>query len=386
MTRKRILFSARWYPDRHDPMLGLFVQRHAEAVQLLHDVEVLYVTADKTLPSGKIITDESVHEGIHETRIYFGKHASELTNALEYVKYYLRGLRLITRKRGNIDISHVHVLSRAAIPALWLKYTSGIPFIITEHWSRYLPENVAKGAYSGVFRKWFTRFAVTSASSVTTVTQNLADAMLRLGLKNQYHVVPNVADTGLFHPAKENAERDVKKLIHVSCFDEPAKNIKGIINVVSKLANDRKDFILEIVGDGVDFAEVKQHAEKTGLMDSRIFFTGLLTGEALASRIRDADALVMFSNYENLPCTIVESICSGVPVISSDVGGIREHLRSENGLLVKAGDELALSKAISSFLDQTILFRKDEISQYGLSHFSMKIISERFESIYSQHK
>lgn len=367
-------------------MLGLFVQRHAEAVQMLHDVEVLYVTADKTLSPGKVIIDETVHEGIHETRIYFGKHASELTNAIGYVKYYLKGLNLISRKRVKVDLSHVHVLTRAAIPALWLKYTSGIPYIITEHWSRYLPENVAKGAYSGVLRKWFTRFAITSASAVTTVTQNLADAMLRLGLKNQYHVVPNVADTELFHPAKENTDRTVKKLIHVSCFDEPAKNIRGIINVVSKLAAERNDFILEIVGDGADFAEVKQHAEKTGLIGTKIIFTGLLTGEALASRMRNADALVMFSNYENLPCTIVESICSGVPVISTDVGGIREHIHAETGILIKPQNEAALEAAIRTVLNGTNHFDLQQIRQYGESHFSMKTIGDLFESIYSQHK
>jgi glycosyltransferase involved in cell wall biosynthesis len=367
-------------------MLGLFVQRHAEAVQLLHDVEVLYVTADKALHPGKVIVDESVHEGIHETRIYFGKHDSEPANAFGYVKYYIKGLHLITRKRGKIDLAHVHVLTRAAIPALWLKYTSGIPYIITEHWSRYLPDNVAKGAYSGQLRKWFTRFAVTSASAVTTVTQNLADAMIRLGLKNKYFVVPNVADTVLFYPAKEKADHSVKKLIHVSCFDEPAKNIKGIINVISKLAVERNDFTLEIIGDGVDFTDVKQHAENTGLVGTRIFLTGLLTGEALASRMRNAEALVMFSNYENLPCTIVESICSGVPVISSDVGGIREHVKSDNGMLVNAGDEAGLESAIRSLLTVPLRFNSAKIHGYGEEHFSMKKIAGLFESIYSQHK
>lgn len=367
-------------------MLGLFVQRHAEAVQLLHDVEVLYVTADKTLSPGRVVIDETVHEGIRETKIYFGKHGSEISNAMGYVKNYLKGLNLITRKRGQVDLSHVHVLTRAAIPALWLKYTSGIPYIITEHWSRYLPDNVAGGAFSGVLRRWFTRFAVTSAAAVTTVTQNLADAMMRLGLKNKYYVVPNVADTDLFHPAIEKADHTIRKLIHVSCFDEPAKNIKGIINVAAKLAAERGDFILEIVGDGVDFGDVKQHAEKTGLVGTRIFFTGLLTGETLAAHMRNSDALVMFSNYENLPCTIVESICSGVPVISSDVGGIREHINQETGLLVKPQDEKGLELAITTLLDGKKSFDLNRIRHYGFSHFSMKTIGEMFESIYSHHK
>ena len=40
--RKHIVFLARWYPHRYDPMFGLFVQRHAEAAALFNDITVIY--------------------------------------------------------------------------------------------------------------------------------------------------------------------------------------------------------------------------------------------------------------------------------------------------------------------------------------------------------
>ena len=40
--RKHIIFLARWYPHRYDPMFGLFVQRHAEAAALFNDITVIY--------------------------------------------------------------------------------------------------------------------------------------------------------------------------------------------------------------------------------------------------------------------------------------------------------------------------------------------------------
>ena len=40
--RKHIVFLARWYPHRYDPMFGLFVQRHAEAAALFNDITVVY--------------------------------------------------------------------------------------------------------------------------------------------------------------------------------------------------------------------------------------------------------------------------------------------------------------------------------------------------------
>jgi hypothetical protein len=42
-----VLFLSAWYPNRHDSMAGLFVQKHAEAVSMYADVKVLYVHADK---------------------------------------------------------------------------------------------------------------------------------------------------------------------------------------------------------------------------------------------------------------------------------------------------------------------------------------------------
>lgn len=380
-NRKKILFIARWYPDRHDPMLGLFVQKHALAVQQLHDVVVLYVTADPFLNPGKVEINEVISEGIHEWRIYFGKHQHEWQNAFCYLWAYFRGLQRIIHELGKPDWSHVHVLSRAAIPALWLKYTSGVPYLITEHWSRYLPENVKKGAYAGWLRRYFTRIAVTASNGVTTVTRNLAEAMQQLGLKNNYHIIPNVADTNLFHPQQKQPKK-IKKLIHVSCFDEPAKNICGMIRVVNRLSSKRDDFVFNIVGDGRDFELVKKFAEQEGDADGRIVFHGLLTGEALAAKMREADVLLMFSNYENLPCTIVESICSGVPVISTDVGGIHEYVNEKNGFLIARGDEESLEKVLNDFLDHPDQWDKDVIRREGEKYFSMEVIAAAFDRLY----
>ena len=206
--------------------------------------------------------------------------------------------------------------------------------------------------------------------------------MQRLRLKNRYIITPNVADTHRFCPTNAVIHKTKKQFIHVSCFDEPAKNIKGIINVFENLSRQRNDFELTIIGTGPDVTDIIAHAEKTGLNGRVIYFTGLLEGDALQNRMKSADAMVMFSNYENLPCTIVESICCGVPVISTDVGGIKEHLNATNGILVKAGDESMLEKAILQILNNQFKTDKEAIRNYGESHFSMNAVSDLFESVY----
>ena len=47
--RKHIVFLARWYPHRYDPMFGLFVQRHAEAAALFNDITVIYCNEQRAM-------------------------------------------------------------------------------------------------------------------------------------------------------------------------------------------------------------------------------------------------------------------------------------------------------------------------------------------------
>jgi glycosyltransferase involved in cell wall biosynthesis len=363
-------------------MPGLFVQKHAVAVNMFHNVSVLYITTDKTLATGKHLITENDFEGVRETKIYFGKSASSFINSINYIRYYLKGMSLVRDRSGIPDLIHVHILSRTAFPALYYKFAYAVPYLITEHWSRYLPVNLSKRTYSGWFRKFFTKIAVKNACGVTTVTNNLAQAMQNLGLHNQYFVTPNVADTEMFYPDKNKKDFQIKKLVHVSCFDEPAKNICGIINTIKKLSEIRNDFVLEIIGDGPDYKQVYRYASDSGLLNSKIKMTGLLTGEELYSKMREADLFIMFSNYENFPCTIAESLSSGVPVISTDVGGIKEFLKPEHGVLIPSGDEKELLDSINHILDHPERFNTTEIREYALSTFSNEKVGKLFSDIY----
>ena len=361
-------------------MLGLFVQKHAEAVQRLHDVSVLYVTADNSIADGKAIIEKRTHAGIAEHLIYFPKSPLAIINFFRYLLWYFRGMNMLPQP----DLIHVHILTRTGIPALYYKWFRGIPFVITEHWSRYLPQNLNNGSYKGFLRKFATRLVVKNAAAVTTVTQNLAQSMQALGLRNRYEITPNVVDISLFTPATGKESLTIKKLIHVSCFDEPAKNIKGIIDAASELTEERIDFNLTIVGDGRDYKEVKAYADKKHIPEGRIRFTGLLEGTALTEEMKHADAMVMFSNYENLPCTIVESMSLGVPVISTDVGGIREHLGKEFGILIEPRDKEALKSAIRKVLDGKITFEREKMRVYAREHFSYEELGNRFDRIYRE--
>ena len=107
----KIVFLARWYPHKYDPMFGLFVQRHAEAVALFNDVTVIYVHPDENATSTYEI-DRSNENRVDTIRVYY-KKTNKFTSALRYFKSCCKALKLA----GKPDLIHVHVLTRMGIVA-----------------------------------------------------------------------------------------------------------------------------------------------------------------------------------------------------------------------------------------------------------------------------
>ena len=68
-----------------------------------------------------------------------------------------------------------------------------------------------------------------------------------------------------------------------------------------------------------------------------VSFHATKTTNEIADMISSSHGLLMFSNYENFPCVIAESMMSGKPIISSNVNGIPEHVLPEFGVLVNPG-------------------------------------------------
>jgi glycosyltransferase involved in cell wall biosynthesis len=93
---------------------------------------------------------------------------------------------------------------------------------------------------------------------------------------------------------------------------------------------------------------------------------------------------VLFSNEENLPCVLLESVSCGTPVISTRVGGISEWINESCGMLIEKGDEAALLNALNKTLDETNQFQAERMHQYIQETFSYQSISQKFNELYSQ--
>lgn len=383
----RVLMLSPWYPHKYDSMPGLFVQRHAQAISSQCDVCVLYIHADENLNSKKIILEKDIDGSLAEYRIYYKKTTittpiiSFFLKFFWYYKAYRFGLKKILEEKKEFDIIHVNILTRTALVAYIIGKKLKIPYVITEHWSRYLP---IRNEYHGVFRKMITRFVVSKAKAILPVTENLKNAMLAHKLNNiNYQVIPNVVDTELFC-RKEKYANSKKQIVHVSCFEDKPKNISGILRTAKNLFEKRKDFEIHLVGDGLDLQALKKLADELGIINKVVFFEGLKENEDLVKCIASADFMLLFSNYENMPVVINESLACGIPVLSSRVGGIPEIIIDENGILVNPNDEQDLFEKMDKMLNNYNLYNPQRLRDYALANFSKEAVATKIVTIYKQ--
>lgn len=377
----KVLFLSQWYPNRYDAMAGLFVQKHAEAVGLFACVRVLYVHADEKIRTFE--TEEKKLGNITETIIYFPSPKSgafyKFIKTINYLKAYIKGYKQITSQEFIPEIIHVNILTRTGLIAYFYRLWKGTPYVITEHWSRYLTD---RDNYKGFIRKLITQNVVRKAAAILPVSDNLKKAMLNHKLQNSHYFVMNNVVDNFFFAQIPTVQCLKKRIIHISCFDDNAKNISGILRVVSALSKKRNDFELIILGTGIDFDKIVAYAQTLDIDRKIVHFMGEKIPEEVANWLQNSDFLVLFSNFENSPVVISESLVCGKPVLSTNVGGISEHINKSNGILIEKGNEEELLEKMDYLLDHFQNYDSEMIKKNAENKFSYDSVGKQIVDIY----
>lgn len=381
--RLKVLTLCSWYPNSNNPTLGNFVKKHAEAASRFNDVVCLSIfpsTQEKSIRLEKTNGD-----AFSEIIAYYPKSNSKIKiwnsfrNFLSHRKAFKLGYQQVESIFGQPDIVHLNITYPLGVWALHLKRRKNIPYVVTEN---------STGLHVGSDHTYpkhvltLCKRILRSASVLLPVSEDLKGYMKKLSPNSKFEIISNVVDEEVFKYAEQPKTECQKTFIHISTGLDVHKNISGILSTLSRIAKYRKDFHLQIVSDGdVDYA--KKLVNSMNLADIVTFFPTKSTSE-IAEMIEQSSALLLFSNYENFPCVIAESLMLGKPVISTNVNGIPEHVHSTNGLLMEKGDENELEKAICQFLDNEIEFNSNEIHSYAFKHFSYQEVGKSFDSVYRQ--
>ncbi len=173
---------------------------------------------------------------------------------------------------------------------------------------------------------------------------------------------------------------DVPLVTQIGNF-KPQKAPLDFVRVAASVRREAPDAWFVMAGDGPLRPAAEILAGELGLTD-RLIFVGW--SDDVAGLLAATDVSVLTSRHEGLPCSVVESLAAGVPVVATAVDGTVEVVRSEdNGLLAAAGDVGGLAAAVCRLLADPVLRQRMAVAaREGLEQFDQNLMVRRQEELY----
>lgn len=382
---KNILWLPSWYPNILSPYDGDFIQRHARAVALFQKLTVIYIKKDEkgiVTQNKKIIT--SLQHNVNEIIVFYHSIKTGINfldrflSAIKYKKTYKKALSNYIKETGKPDLVHVHVALKAGVQAGWLKKKYNIPFVLTEHWTGYLPEAKFGLKDLSIFQKQTIQKIFNESNKITVVSDVLGKAISKQFDISEYSIVPNVVDTSVFF-AQDHSKNSPVQFIHISSL-QYQKNIPAIIEAFNLIKKKGYAFRLLIYGPAT--SELKQLVKKNDLAES-IQFKNEVPQAELAPSLRTSDALILYSHYETFGCVVIEANASGVPAILGNLPVFKEYITEyENGIFVTPDNPAELAIKLENFILGKYQFNKQIIAGKTAKKFNYDTIGRQFATIY----
>lgn len=333
--------------------------------------------ANQTLQLARLLVSEGVGVEIVQVnapyRPAWAGRLPLLRAAFRLIPYLFR----LWRAAGRNELFHIMANSGwswhlFAAPAIWVARLRGIPAVV----------NYRGGEAEPFLRKaaGAVRFSMRRAAALAVPSGFLKDVFARFGMDAR--IVPNIIDLGKFHPG-EAKPGDVH--IVVARNLEPLYDIASGLRALALLRERHPAARMSVAGSGPERANLERLAGELGIAD-RVCFTGRLDSEAMAALYREATLSLNPSLADNMPNSVLEALACGLPVVSTDVGGVPFLVRhGETALLVKPGDAEAMAQSMARLIEDETL--RATLIQNGTEHvraFTWERVRELWLGLYRE--
>lgn len=290
-------------------------------------------------------------------------------------------------KLYKIDLLHVHY----AIPHAYAGYMAkkmleaegiSIPMVTTLHGT----DITLVGNHP--FYKPAVTFSINESDVVTSVSQSLKDDTLRLfDIKKDIQVVPNFIDLSKFNNHFTDCQRDMmaneneRIITHISNL-RPVKRIMDIIEVFDRVQKVIPAKLL-LVGEGPEKGPAERLCRAKGIEDKVIFFGN---SSEIDKILCFSDLFMLPSEKESFGLAALEAMASGVPVVSSNTGGLPEvNVHGVSGFLSEIGDIEDMAKnAITILKDDAELTKFKRQARQCAAKFETKNVVPLYEATYER--
>ncbi len=275
----------------------------------------------------------------------------------------LRGLRALFRQVpylvrlwgtvGKTDV--VHVMANSgwswhlfAAPAVRLASWRGTPVVVNY-----------RGGEAGAFLQHAAprvRRTMRLSSGLLLPSAFLQELFARHGMPGR--VVPNIIDLHRFRPDPAHKSNLGASQVLIARNLEPIYGIDVALRAMARLHPRHPELRLVVAGSGPQRHELAALAQSLGIT-AHVRFTGRLDRDEMAALYRECALSINPSHVDNMPNSVLESMASGVPVVSTDVGGVPFIVTHERtALLVPRADDTAMAAAVERLIDDQALYER----------------------------
>jgi L-malate glycosyltransferase len=288
---------------------------------------------------------------------------------------------------NQLDLLHVHYAiphASAAYMAKQIVAKQGIhiPFITTLHGTDITLVGKDK-TYAPVVT-----FSMNESDAITAVSKNLRDETYAFfKIEKEIEVIHNFVDVSRFQKKPIDAFRKViapngeKILLHISNF----RKVKRVMDVVQIMAKVRQQIPCKLlfVGDGPERSGAESLCRELNIIDD-VRFVG--KQEQLEDILAVSDLFLLTSEYESFGLAALEAMAAGVPVISTNAGGLTEiNEHGKTGFLSNVGDVDGMAQfALTLLTDEKKLLEFKNNARQHAAIFDIHNIIPIYEKLYNR--
>jgi len=270
--------------------------------------------------------------------------------------------------KKNQDIVHAHNIPAA----LAMKNTTGKK-ILSLHGIYSQQINQLHGTTTGNISSKYEKDALSWADVITVISKEAYDYYTNLGYK--VFQIPNAIDISSL---PSNVDRRYQNQVIFAGRLSYEKGVDLLIEIAQKLPN---KINLVILGSGPEEKRIQNLVK----IQKNVHFLGYQNKEKTISLIRGSDVLIQPSLNEGISSTIIEAMVCKVPVIATNVGGNKELINDQTGLLIDSNSSSPFLDKIQYVLSNKLKFEAMTNNAFtNVQQYDWKIVGKKYLELYNK--
>lgn len=335
--------------------------------------------AMQTLQLARLLEEEGIAVELVQTNAPYRPALAGKIKGLRALFRLLPYLWRVWRLAGRTDVIHLMANSGwswqlFAAPVIWIGWLRKTSVIVNYRGGEareYLSASV----------RWV-RPTLARATQLVVPSGFLRQVFEEFGVSAT--VIPNIIDLKMFHPAGRDPDDAVFTLV-ITRNLEPIYGLDTAIHALALAREQVPAIQLKIAGSGPLAGELQQLVEHLGL-GSAVAFLGRLERHQIVELYHSADAMLNPSRVDNMPNSVLEALACGLPVISTDVGGVPYIVDDgQTAVLVPRDDAQAMARAVVTLCnDGALRQRLRENGRRAVAQYSWQEVKPQWLTLYNR--